>query len=190
MKAILAAFLLCFATSASASAIYHFQYQGNDLAILGNNPGKPQSLPGFQFDVYINTDFTGGKLTDFSYTWGDYEPNRGWVSVVGNNEIGRVWALDRRFQMYHRKASFSFDANGNITDWTLQTWEGPREEGGLSSTALDRVAFRDNFVDTWASTSPGTWRLVEVSEVPLPASALLLIGALGGLGAIRRIRSR
>ncbi len=51
----------------------------------------------------------------------------------------------------------------------------------------DRISFSDDFTTLrWTASNPGDHIRVITAAVPLPAGGLLLLGALGGLAALRR----
>jgi hypothetical protein len=108
-----------------------------------------------------------------------------------------------------RWLDLSTDAEGNITDWSLNAFGGSGDFVSLSATrAGDRVAYsyETGYFDPeilalfpgstglWCCTgesasassrTPGTWT-VAPAVVPLPASWLALAGGVGLLGLTRR----
>ncbi|MEM9707981.1 MAG: hypothetical protein AAF871_04260 [Pseudomonadota bacterium] len=90
--------------------------------------------------------------------------------------------------------SFSTDASGNIFDYDIDFAAGPPD--GRITTSGDSISFgADPFVTVF-NDDPGTWQIVSVigtplptTVIPVPATGLLALGALGllgGLGAARR----
>lgn len=70
----------------------------------------------------------------------------------------------------------TLDGNNSATVALANSWLG---QLGNASASTDLVFYRNARAQDYVSMSP-------VSAVPLPAGAVLLIGALGGLGALRR----
>jgi hypothetical protein len=61
-------------------------------------------------------------------------------------------------------------------------------ERGLEGWDRYRVSDKTVDVSWWASTPGDYMRVITVAPVPLPAAGLLMVGALGGLAAVRRRR--
>lgn len=204
MRFFLAIFLLC-ASTANAS-VYHYKYQGHELTLKSqpdyelykdpNNNPTGEVLPiaeptraAFAIDLWINTAYLpGGILQDFVMDWDFDRVDSGFVRVKGNNGL-EDWSDVPHLPI--RYAFFKFDADADITAWDLGLgWDAPYH-GPRVSTEKDYSIFWLLDEYRWESEQPGTWTLVSddaVAPIPLPASALFLIGALGGLGALRRRR--
>lgn len=95
------------------------------------------------------------------------------------------WFNDWFWRMKSVKLKFSGTA---IIDWYLAV-DGQYidTQGAVITTSGDRFSTFNLDYTIWENNDPGSWNLIGVSEVPVPATGLLLIGALGLLG-LRRTR--
>ena len=87
--------------------------------------------------------------------------------------------------------SVSFKFNGTeIVDWRLAV-DGQyiNSQGAVITKAGDSFSTFSLDYTIWENNAPGSWQLINVTEVPLPASGLLLMGGFGLLAARRRFKS-
>ncbi|WP_370301412.1 VPLPA-CTERM sorting domain-containing protein [Pseudooceanicola sp.] len=195
MRYILAILLLC--AGAANASIYHYKYHGQPMELIFQpdydywsgeiyqpppvaevGDGSP-----IEVDIWINTALMpGGKLSDidFFYSYHDVPaPNYLWVD--GNYFFPRWGTAAFSY------ATLKFDADANITDWTMGVGVDYPQFGPMISNAIDRFEFYDFDLFVWESETGGYWeRVYPVTPVPLPASGLLLLGGLAGLGILRK----
>jgi hypothetical protein len=105
---------------------------------------------------------------------GDDTPFATYSGVVSDGLFGVVWGSATSY--------WTFDSNKQITDWFMG--------GGLNGGSNDFTSSpHGDSVADGTSAGPGVWTLVGSTiptPVPLPASALLLIGGIGALGLTKR----
>ena len=82
---------------------------------------------------------------------------------------------------------FKFKGN-DIVGWRLAVDGQYIDSQGvvIDSETGDRFSTFDLDYTIWENSAPGSWQLINVTEVPVPASAMFLIGGLAMLSAFRR----
>ena len=212
MRYILALLLLC-AGTANAS-IYHYRYTGNPMPLTVDAereesakygyflPPTPTTNGPYVLDMRINAaHLPGGVLGDFDAYWDllitsgpllfiepyskIYRPEG---PVYDSNQFqANGWFKRWRWKM----KSVSFKFNGTeIVDWRLAV-DGQyiNSQGAAITKAGDSFSTFSLDYTIWENNAPGSWQLINVTEVPLPASGLLLMGGFGLLAARRRFKS-
>lgn len=211
MKAILAALILC--AGAADASIYHYRYTGPEMVLtedwdrdyrlnyLGENPPPTPTAKGpYSVDIRINAAHLPGRvLGAFSANWWYaessgplfyIEPTTGKYRADKSPQMHpdpNLW-FDTWYRKY-KQVSFNF-AETKIVGWDIKADGDYLSQGAWITDRGDRFSTWNIDYTTWESQGPGSWQLIGISEVPLPASAVLLVGALGGLGAARRLRKR
>ena len=114
--------------------------------------------------------------------------------VTSDDNITESETLDVTFSTDVSLVDMSFrDALHNLATGTLiiNGTEYLIENGGLSSASLGMIGSGRTFTFAYGGASPTQAYLTAstVAPVPLPAGALLLLGALGGLFGLRRLRA-
>lgn len=162
-------------------------------------------------ELILNGGFETGDMTGWSCTGGDlcvsetWNPRTGSYSLAGFDNTGFATLSQTVTTTIGSTYDLSFwssayDYSGNILRYSL--------DGGPAQTVTTTSSYTqstDSFVATGNSTvlsfffetdgGTGSWYIDDVSmigatsAVPLPATALLLVGALAGLGVVRRRRA-
>lgn len=164
MKQIIGFILLTLATHANAT-VYHYYYHGHELKLvrepdyelIPEAPIADRTRRAFQIDIWIDTDFLpGGVLADFDFECDMMATcQEGLLTVKGNNRFNE-WNRDQAI----RYASFKFDANKNITEWTMgMGWDAPLH-GPRTSTSLDRIEEWHFDGYEWEAEKQGVWRKI------------------------------
>ncbi|MFW2541633.1 VPLPA-CTERM sorting domain-containing protein [Primorskyibacter sp. 2E107] len=83
-----------------------------------------------------------------------------------------------------------FTGPGTLASTSLDWLDDPAVLNGGNMSVYGYGVAGSSYGALSATSEPTTSSLRTVSAVPLPASAALLVGALGGLGALRRSRRR
>jgi len=109
----------------------------------------------------------GGSLLDISATLAFSAPSDSSGTQNGIGGVGKIWGkFSGGFIDWADKGTINFD-DGSTLDFYLEDLVA----GGYhNNSATIGVTFKGN----------------EIAAVPVPAAGLLLVGALGGLGALRR----
>jgi hypothetical protein len=139
-----------------------------DRRAAPNLRGRTLSLAA-NFDTASESYTVGTRTASGPYT------NFGWIPWLGLTGIFADW---QELSIFQTDLSFDFDKAGNITCWGgYSFWGGDGDPG--STCGYDYL----NFIDVRTS-GPGTWTATEIAAVPLPASGLLFLSALGIFGAL------
>lgn len=210
MRYVLALLLLC-AGTANAS-IYHYRYTGPELFLtedwdrdyrvkyMGQNPPPTPTTRGPYFiDIRINAaHLPGGVLVDFARNWWYaessgplfyIEPTAGkYRSVKGYQEHPNPNGWFDTWNNKYKEVSFQFSGT-KIVSWDIKADGDYTSQGAWVTDQGDRFSIWNIDYTTWESQVPGSWQLINVTEVPLPASGLLLMGGFGLLAARRRFKS-
>lgn len=141
---------------------------------------------GLHVRLVIDETITG-PLTDITLTGSSGSPaawllsaeaNRGSSDTYSPNAGPLIQTSDLNFDL-------TFDSLGNIVDWYMSSgfpgtvgWSSSPGGDGFSDDATGRSG------SFGASFGPGAWN--DPSPIPLPASAILLLTAIGAAGAMAR----
>lgn len=142
-------------------------------------------------DVVFNLTQTGGSPTTDACGFGNDEGNGGWGKTNG-------WDLTDSSPSDDGGSGFDLILSGNT--WSITGADGYDAIAIAFKQSTSYVVFMLDMVATlsgeWSIAGPSRsvmvfshvngWTTGSPSEVPLPASALLLLGGLGGLAAMRR----
>lgn len=202
-------------TGTADAAVYRYDYEG--LPLTCRDVSDPQCLDyatyrpdGWRGSLIIDSSaIPGGSLVGASInlSWYDYGwygvPSVAQYSIVAGNGVrvsGRIdeyeswpgvdvvdWQSDigpflyRDYQGYF---NLSFDSNEVLTT------EGRNMVGGSNDPSMGAFGDCYHFAGV-CSSGPGVWtRTLLVPDVPLPASAYLLLSALAGIFGLGRKKRR
>ncbi len=163
-------------------------------------PPTPETNGPYILDLRINTaHLKGGALDDFQ--WSAWEGFTG-GPLLFIEPYSKVYRPEgpiyhsNQFQAngwfknwYWRMKSVEFKFKGNdIVGWRLAVDGQYIDSQGvvIDSETGDRFSTFDLDYTIWENSAPGSWQLINVTEVPVPASAMFLIGGLAMLSAFRR----
>lgn len=167
-------------------------------------PPTPIANGPYVLDVRINAaHLPGGVLGDFSWSAWDgvtggpllfIEPQSKSFRPQGPIYASNQFKANGWFKNWYRKfKSVKFKFNGtDIVDWRLAV-DGQYidSQGAVITRSGDSFSTFNLDYTIWKNNAPGTWKLINVTEVPIPAGGLLLIGAVGLLTtACRRRKER
>ncbi|WP_370301410.1 VPLPA-CTERM sorting domain-containing protein [Pseudooceanicola sp.] len=128
--------------------------------------------------------FTGGPLLFIEPYSKTYKPQE---RVIHENQFeANGW-----FKNWYRKfKSVKFEFSGtDIVGWRVAV-DGQyiNSQGAvIDSSTGDRFATFDLDYTIWENNTPGSWQLINVTEVPLPAGGILLASGLFILALRRRL---
>ncbi|WP_024930848.1 PEP-CTERM sorting domain-containing protein [Methylophilus sp. OH31] len=177
MKALLSIYLALLATGYTSAAQTNYQYTGNTLDTVIDDPMLLTAVTHLTASVTFDNIYTDTTLID----------NNGIVSATISDGVTTFSLLNATFF-----SKFVFDNSGNITQWQL------------TGTHLDRRIETVNFYlgMQWDDTlvplpdyaskgnmgNPGIWSLVSVSTVPESETYCLMILGFGLVGTAYRRR--
>ena len=162
-------------------------------------PETPTSNGPYVLDVRINAaHLPGGKLADFRRYWDGGMTGGPLFFVEPYSKVykpTKCCPYDNEFQAndwfsnwYWKMKSVSFKFSGtDIVDWRLAV-DGDYidTQGALLDKTGDRFTTFGLDLTTWENNNPGSWQLIGVSEVPVPATGWLILTGLAGIGMLRR----
>ncbi len=186
---IIAAALMVSASAVGASTVIDFATLPENTEVTTQFAGQGVTFRGLENGSEVATvaaDFT--SLTGDRYLSNCYPSRCGLradiLEISFSSTVGGVsWLLDS-------EGSFSitfnaYDSSGSLLETFAATGDGVVV--GFSSSGISRI-------DALQPTDDWGWGLAkltfdpDISAVPIPASLPLLIGAIGGLGLLRRRR--
>ena len=91
---------------------------------------------------------------------------------------------------YNKYKTVAFKFSGtDIVGWDIKADGDYLSQGAWITDKGDRFSTWNIDYTTWESQGPGSWQLIGVSEVPLPAGGVLLVSGLALLSLRRLGRS-
>ncbi len=138
--------------------------------------GAAPDLRGKTLALAANLDTASESYTVGSLSASGPYTNFGWIPWLDMTGIFAQW---QPLSIYRSDLFFNFDRAGNITCWGgYSFWGGDGDPG--SDCGYDYLYFTSDV----RTSGPGTWTTTLVAAVPLPASGLLFLSALGIFGAL------
>lgn len=165
----------------SQATTYRLSYSGNPFTLVYGPGDTPPDV--FAGSITLAGAAFGNALAGKTLHFSAIDSSVDGPQLYGPDAAALLsWDMNiPLFSTAGTTVSFSFDAAGGVSDWTIDALDGPPDY--YSGAGFDGF----NVGDSGWRAAAGSW---SISAIPLPAAAWLFIGALGALAASGRRRAQ
>ncbi|SFI48359.1 VPLPA-CTERM sorting domain-containing protein [Celeribacter neptunius] len=127
-----------------------------------------------------------GHTDGFCFLTSSYICEAGGTMAFDTAVTNLTFDIDGAAPTYDSVEIFAYLSGGLVSSFLYDS--GDQGVTDFSSYVLDTLVFVDSSTAAGVGYSTFSFDIADIPAVPLPASALLLLGAVGSMGALRRKR--